>query len=345
VLEEALGLPADQRKGFIDRRCSDDPELHAEVTSLLAHTGAGDAFFSSLSSAIGNQAAASHDPRSRSEIGPFRLGERLGGGVTSVFRATDTRSGEEVALKLAGRAAGNMSASDVDTRMRQEARVLARLKHPAICGLHSTGTTEDGRRYLVLEFIEGEPLHRRVAANPLEALEVAVGAAHIGEALHEAHALRIIHRDLKPANIMVDRTNALRVLDFGAAKTDEADLTATGHTIGTLDYMSPEQLKGEPVGPETDLWSLSLVLWEALFRLHPFRGDTRRDTLWAIANDEPQRPNRHVDGETEAALLDLFRSGLARAPDERPNAFEFSRRAAGIARAAQPSRDRSPPSL
>ena len=337
VLEKALGLPVGERQAFVDHECAADPALHEEVTSLLAHTGAGDRLFSTLGAAIGNHTVGAGELGAEKTIGRYRLGERLGGGVTSVYRALDVRTGETVALKLARTGAGNMSAADIDNRMSLEARVLDQLSHPAVCRLRGAGIAEDGRRYLVLEFIEGEPLHRRTAVRPLGAVDLARGAAHVGGALHEAHALRIVHRDLKPANIMVAPTNTLRILDFGAAKTDEFDLTAPGHTIGTLEYMAPEQLKGERVGPTTDVWSLALVLCEALLGSHPFRGETRRETLAAMAESDPCLPQREVDGPAARALLDLLRAGLDRRPERRPTAAEFAARATHIAKIAEPT--------
>ena len=335
VLHAAMELPVEQRQSFVDRVCAEDLMLHAEVSSLLAHTGPGDDFFASLSAEIGNQTSAQGDPTPGSRVGPYRIEERLGGGVTSVFRAVDSETGEAVALKFGGSSAGNMSASDIDARMRLEARVLQRLTHPAVCRLVGTGSTLAGRFYLVLEYIDGDALHHRTVVQALAPEIVAAGAADIAAALGEAHAQRIIHRDLKPANIMIDRAHTLRILDFGAAKTDDVDLTAPGHTIGTLEYMSPEQLRGGRVTAATDIWSFSVLLWEALYGVHPFRAGSRRETLAAITEAELQDPGPTASNTIAVALSELLRSGLGRNPEQRPSAADFAANARRIAGGAR----------
>jgi Tol biopolymer transport system component len=214
-----------------------------------------------------------------------------------VHRATDTRLGRAVAIK----ALPDHLAADGErmARFEREARTLAALNHPNVAGIHGV-EEHDGRRYLVLEFVEGQTLSAMLDRGPLpidEALEICAQVAAGVEAAHEAG---IVHRDLKPANVMVTPTGRAKVLDFGLARTEDAagssssmdesptmttpppSPTTPGVILGTAPYMSPEQARGRRVDKRTDIWSFGVLLYECLTGESPFRGETATDSIGAI---------------------------------------------------------------
>jgi serine/threonine protein kinase len=236
-------------------------------------------------------------------LGGYVIGSRLGaGGMGEVYRATDTRLGRDVAIKVLPDAFA--VDSDRIARIGREARALAALNHPNVAliyGLEDAG----GSQALVLELVEGPTLADRLAPGPLQ-LDEALGIANqIAGALDAAHSQRIIHRDLKPANIKVRDDGTVKVLDFGLAKALDAangtggdDLlnsptitspaeTQRGVILGTAAYMSPEQARGKPVDHHADIWAFGCVLYEMLTGKPPFGGEGVTDTLGAVLHTEP----------------------------------------------------------
>lgn len=232
-------------------------------------------------------------------LGPYEILSPLGaGGMGEVFRARDGRLGREVAIKiLPERLADNTHAL---ARFEQEARAVAALSHPNILAIHDFGR-EGGVVFAVMELLEGESLDRRMAREELpwkKALEIGAAAA---DGLASAHGRGIVHRDLKPANIFITRDGVVKILDFGLARQDTqmagaetvvptvADMPATepGTVMGTVGYMSPEQVRGEPADNRSDLFSLGCVLYEMLTGRRAFRQKTAAETLAAILRDHP----------------------------------------------------------
>jgi TolB-like protein/predicted Ser/Thr protein kinase len=212
-------------------------------------------------------------------LGPYEVVARLGaGGMGEVYKATDTRLGRTVAVKV--------SRDEFSERFEREARAVAALNHPNICQLYDVGPN-----YLVMEFVDGTPVQPGDRARLLDL------ASQIAEALVAAHAAGIVHRDLKPDNILVTRDGRVKVLDFGlatgaysvGASDDLATqaATAVGTTVGTVAYMSPEQARGEMVDARSDLWSLGVVLYELATGVRPFRGATAAVVFEAILNQAP----------------------------------------------------------
>jgi eukaryotic-like serine/threonine-protein kinase len=232
-------------------------------------------------------------------LGPYEVLASLGaGGMGEVYRAVHTRLGREVAIKvLPASAAGS---PDAQARFEREARAIASLSHPNICTLHDVGTA-DGRTYLVMELLSGETLHQVLARGPLPIPAIIEHGAALADAIDSAHARHIVHRDLKPANVFVTTQGVMKILDFGLAKgADSADeatrmveaaLTDPGTAIGTLSYMSPEQLRGDVVDGRTDLFSLGLVLYEMATGRRAFSGKTSAQVSAAILHEEPARPS------------------------------------------------------
>ena len=186
--------------------------------------------------------------------GRYELMARLGeGGFGAVYRAHDTLLRRDVALKLLGA----VGPDNVRERFVREARATARLHHPGIVSIHDAGQDPSGL-YLVLELVHGRPLSD--IATPLSAERTTYILLQIAEALAAAHALGIVHRDIKPANILLAVDDHVKVADFGIARViGEAQITATGSTIGTPRYMAPEQLEGKEITPAADLFSLGVV--------------------------------------------------------------------------------------
>ncbi len=233
-------------------------------------------------------------------IAHYRATARLGaGGMGEVYRATDSRLGREVALKVLR----NDLAQDVDGRARfeREARLLAGLQHSNIAVVHGFEEA-DGVRALVMELVEGPTLADRVAQGPLSVEETLPIARQVAEALEYAHERGIVHRDLKPANVKVTPDGVVKVLDFGLAKAIERDQaprdtgasptltaasTAAGMILGTAAYMSPEQARGKSVDRRTDVWAYGCLVYELLSGRRAFAGDTVTDTLATILHVEP----------------------------------------------------------
>ena len=227
-----------------------DPELRLEVERLLAHDS--DEGNKLLDQQAGDLIAnPTQTPISAgSRLGPYKIEGLLGqGGMGQIFRATDTRLGRSVAIKIS-----NERFSD---RFEHESRAIAALNHPNICTLHDVGPD-----YLVMELLDGETLAARLKRGKLSIEQTVRFGVQIAEALAAAHAKGIIHRDLKPANIMVTKSG-VKVLDFGLAKSaGDPSLTGAGAAMGSPAYMAPEQFEGKPADARSDIYALGLVLCE-----------------------------------------------------------------------------------
>jgi TolB-like protein len=230
-----------------------------------------------------------------------------------VYRARDTRLGRSVAVKiLPPEFAGD---AESVRRFEKEARAVASLSHPNIVTLLDVGE-EAGLHYAVAELVEGETLRTRLARGPLSPREASEIGAQIAQGLAAAHDKGVVHRDVKPENVVLTPSGFARLLDFGLAKrstfaeateeeaTRSAFLTEPGVIAGTVSYMSPEQVRGEPVDGRSDVFSLGVVLWEMLTGNRPFRGDSQVETLHAILKDDPA-PNpalARLPGDLERVL-------------------------------------------
>jgi TolB-like protein/Tfp pilus assembly protein PilF len=261
-----------------------------------------------------------------SRLGPFEILGLLGsGGMGEVYKARDTRLDRTVAIKvLPSHLSGDL---DRKARFDREARAISRLTHPHICTLHDIGR-DGGLDYLVMECLEGETLADRLKEGSLPADEVLKTGIEIGEGLEWAHHEGIIHRDLKPANVMLTKTGA-KLLDFGLAKTSgEADaeeshtrtadpsLTDPGTVMGTLSYLSPEQIEGKKASARTDIFAFGVILYEMATGKRPFAGTSKASLIGSILKDEPT-PISVLVPMAPPALDRLIRQCLEKDPDER----------------------------
>ncbi len=207
--------------------------------------------------------------------GRYRLDAQIGtGGMSTVYRAFDTVLERQVAIKLMHREIA--SDSDQLERFRREARAVAQLNHPHIVTVIDAGE-DDNTPYIVFEYVEGETLKDRIRRHGRLPIQESIAyAIEIARALGVAHAGGIVHRDVKPQNVLLDEEGSAKVTDFGIARTlDQEGLTADGRVLGTTDYVSPEQALGQPVGGQSDLYSLGIVLFEMLTGDVPFKGDNQ----------------------------------------------------------------------
>ena len=264
----------------------------------------------------------------------YHILRKLGqGGMGEVYLARDTVLERDVALKFLPR---DMRSDPVAReRFLREARAVAALNHPHICVVHETSEV-DGTPFIVLEYLAGESLRERLAQGPLPLAEALRLAGEVADALEAAHALHIVHRDLKPANVMVTGTGQAKVTDFGLARrwlvAEEAttgaatvletvtQLTQPGTTVGTLAYMSPEQLQSQPVDQRSDIFSFGTMFYEMVTGAHPFKKEDGMATAAAILSEEPVPLAQRLSGAPKR-LAELVAKMLAKSPARRPQSM------------------------
>src|SRR5438094_182382 len=230
-------------------------------------------------------------------IAHYRIIKKLGaGGMGEVYLALDTKLDRKVAIKVLR--PESLADESLKRRLLREAQATAKLDHPNICAVYDVNEA-DSLTFIVMQYIEGETLAEKMLRQPLELSTALVVAEQAAEALAEAHTRGIVHRDLKPQNMMITPRGQVKILDFGLAKQmrsiDSVDfeaptdtlLSTPGHVVGTMPYMSPEQLQGEPLDARSDIFSLGVTFYEMLAGKHPFQDKSPAITLSRIMLGDP----------------------------------------------------------
>jgi len=258
-------------------------------------------------------------PRHRlTHIGRFRIEKELGRGTFGVvYRCHDEQLHRDVAIKIP-HPARRMSSARVKEFLH-EAKVSARMKHPGIVTILDTGKTQDRRGFIVYEYIRGVTLKDRILAGNLDRRQAVLWIAEVAEALHYAHKTGLVHRDIKPANILVDDEGKTHLTDFGLAKIDDQFFTDdAGRVLGTVAYMNPEQASGQAhwASPQSDIYSLGVVLYEILCGKRPFTAGSSLDLIKQV-EQRPPSPPRTVDDSIPPALEEVCLKAMAKDPDQR----------------------------
>jgi serine/threonine-protein kinase len=320
ILFELSALPETERAQAAARLCAGEPALHSDVMSLLAHAARVGDFLEepALGKAftllpVGDDSVGQEDDMIGRTVGRFRLERRLGsGGMGVVYRAarSDGEFAQLVALKIVKR---GMDTEEILQRFRRERQTLAALEHPNIARLVDGGATESGQPYLVMEFVEGEPIDAYCDHHQLGLSERIRLFLTVCDAVQFAHRHLVVHRDLKPGNILVARDGTPKLLDFGIARVVGEDaqrqVTVAGARHFTPEYASPEQIAGKLATTTSDVYSLGVILYELLTGTPPYRFTTRTaaEIQHTVAEALPRLPSEAVlraagseDGESAA---------------------------------------------
>jgi eukaryotic-like serine/threonine-protein kinase len=333
ICQSALEREASARGAFLESACGGDAQLRREVESLLANESRADHFIEESALVVAAQQLAAEPATITSgcTLGPYQIVSLLSkGGMGEVYRARDARLGRDVAVKVLPA----VYASDGDrwSRFEQEARVAGVLNHPNIVTIHDIGTHE-GSPAIIFELLEGETLRERLrAATPssLDLNDALQYALQTARGLAAAHQKGIAHRDLKPENLFVTDDGRVKILDFGLAKLTEPKVTVelqqtvgtippvsgAGVILGTVGYMAPEQVRGQPSDHRADIFAFGVVLYEMIAGQQPFRGASAVEVMNAILKEEP-RPLAEVSNILPPALDRVVSRCLRKDPGER----------------------------
>ncbi len=304
IFHEALEVKAEGRADFVERACADCPEITAEVLALLAEDGSSASPIDRGVAPMANAVLEPHAPLP-AEIGPYRIQRVLGeGGMGVVYLAEREDLDSVVAIKFLRDARLSPQRRD---RFLREQRILARLSHPSICRLFDAGLLDDGSPYFVMEYVDGLPLTTFCERYGLSLADRLRLFRRVCDAVQHAHSQALIHRDIKPSNILARRTDQeaepeIKLLDFGIAKQtdpdEQAEPTRTAFGMMTPAYASPEQLRQQPVGVSTDVYSLGVVLYELLTGDLPFDLDGLApfDAAGTVISTDPERPSVRARG-------------------------------------------------
>ncbi|MGI8788905.1 MAG: protein kinase domain-containing protein [Pyrinomonadaceae bacterium] len=327
IFGDAIKIAPAERVRFLDEHCAGDADTRREVESLLASFDDAESFMEKP--AVGEVAEVMRQNanlESGKTFGHYEIVKQIGaGGMGEVYLAKDKRLDRRVAVKILNeqfsRHESNLQ------RFVKEAKAASALNHPNILVIHEIGESEEAH-YIISEYIEGETLRERFGNPPMKLFEVLDIAIQISNALSAAHTAHIVHRDIKPENIIVRPDGYVKILDFGLAKLVEQKVvgleastvkqneTAKGIILGTVNYMSPEQAKGERIDERTDIFSFGVLLYEMIAGRTPFAAGTMSETFANLINSEPQPLARYAANVPEE-LQRVISKMLRKKKDER----------------------------
>ena len=340
LFNSVLELPVEQRADYLDSFCHDD-ELRNEVEALLQKAEKEDSFLGGLPFSLGLAILSENKKYSLlgKKIGRYQIISLLGeGGMGEVYLAEDLQLNRQVAIKLLP--SYLIEHDESVARFQKEALAASSVSHPNIAHIYETGINEN-QRYIAMEFVEGTTLRELIRQKKLSLITALDIIWQTADALAAAHRIGITHRDIKPENIMIRRDGYVKVLDFGVAKLAERSaseqdpmitptrinqhskfrdlqLQTSGLLMGTMGYISPEQLKNKEVDWRTDIWSLGVVLYEVLSGDKPFKGETAEDIRKAVLHTSPPRiPLSILNTADEAGLQNIVTKMLSKEPVNR----------------------------
>jgi len=309
IANSALELPIQERNAYIEDACAGDARLKQDVLVLVTQSDnqMPENIAESAKSIIGET------------VGPYKIESIIGaGGMGMIHKARDTRLDRLVALKCLP------PHLTIDNNNRErflnEARAVSRLDHQNICTLYDIGETEDKELYIAMPFYEGYTLDKLIENGPIAINDVIAISLQICSGLDAAHKHDIVHRDIKPANIIITTDNIVKILDFGVAKINGVNLTSTGVSLGTVAYMSPEQLEGKDIDARTDIWAVGVLIYEMLMGVRPFMGDQAPAIIHAVLYAD--LPDLNFGHEVPEALSEVIKKALVRDKNERYTSLE-----------------------
>jgi eukaryotic-like serine/threonine-protein kinase len=305
IFETALEKNLNDRKAYLDTECAGDPSIRSEVDSLLLAHRSTTKFLETqiINTDFFSESDAESDPLLGKEFRSYKIEKRIGsGGMASVYLASriDKEFEKKVAIKFIKR---GMDTDEIIKRFKTERNALANLDHPNIGMILDGGTTDDGLPYFIMEYIDGKPIDEFCADKKLSIKERLILFRKVCEAVQYAHQNLIVHRDLKPSNILVNEDGHPKLLDFGIAKIlssddskEETKLTKIGTRIMTLEYASPEQVKGAKITTASDIYSLGVMLYELLTGCRPYKFKDRppNEAEKIITSEHPVKPSSAV---------------------------------------------------
>jgi serine/threonine-protein kinase len=297
VFHAAVGLVPAEQVAYLHRACGEDSELRREAEALIAASRIGPDLAEEVQQAV--SAALAPGPRLGAHLGPYRIVKELGqGGMGRVFLAL--RDDDQFQRRVAIKVAHSAQSPELLSRLRSERQILAALDHPNMARLLDGATTEEGVPYLVLEYVEGEPIDRYCDAREMPIAQRLQLFRSVCATVHYAHQNLVVHRDLKPANVLVTPDGTPKLLDFGIAKLLKPELMARAPALTTglfrpmtPEYASPEQVRGEAVTTASDVYSLGVLLYELLTGCRPLRveGESPTAIQRLVSEVEPAPPS------------------------------------------------------
>ena len=335
LLARATALNTTKRAQFLDEVAEEEPHIAEELATLLSLTSPSSRFFRKLERKLFDKDEKEDTGAVLARFDPL-IGVTLGGryelqavrgrgGMGTVYRAADIKTGDTIALKaLSKRLSGERAGRK---RFLREARTMEKLRHPNVCPVLDSGEAEDGTPFLVMPYFEGTTLSKRLRKGPLPLDDALDWLRQACDGLAAIHRARIVHRDLSPANLLRTPDDRVIILDFGLAKLANVTLGTRSRELGTLPYMAPEQLTEDRIDRRADVWAIAAIFYEMVSGVRPFMGDSISETHTAILEADPAPVSSVVEGipgDIEAILMKC----LSKDPRNRPRRVAELRAAA-----------------